>query len=93
MTIQYKKSTDYKSIFSTATVDPDVIYTNTVNGSYCKELEDVTLKVNTCSPLATSYSYAIAQSGNDYYYIKGVRFDGVEKKPEERLVERLVNHY
>jgi hypothetical protein len=51
------------------------------------------LKVNTANDWATSYSYAIAQSGSEYYYIKGVQFDGVEKKPEERLVERLVNHY
>jgi hypothetical protein len=93
LSIAYKKSTEYKDIFSSAKVDPDTIYTNTVNGSYSKELDDVTLKVNTANDWATSYSYAIAQSGSEYYYIKGVQFDGVEKKPEERLVERLVNHY
>lgn len=93
LSIQYKKSTDYKDIFSSAKVDPDTIYNNVVSDSYSKELDDVTLKVNTANDWATSYSYAIAQNGNDYYYIKGVQFDGVEKKPEERLVERLVNHY
>ena len=93
LSIAYKKSTEYKDIFSSAKVDPDTIYTNTVNGSYSKELDDVTLKVNTANDLATSYSYAIAQRGNDYYYIKGVQFDGVERKPEERLVERLINYY
>jgi len=93
LSIQYKKSTDYKDIFSSAKVDPDTLYHNTVNGSYCKECDDITLEVNTANDWATSYSYAIAQSGNEYYYIKGVRFDGVQKKPEERLVERLVNHY
>ena len=93
LSIQYKKSTDYKDIFSSAKVDPDTLYQNTVSQSYCKELDDITLKVNTANDWATSYSYAIAQSGSEYYYIKSVQFDGVEKKPEERLVERLVNHY
>ena len=74
-------------------MDPDTVYQNTVSDSFCKELDDVTLKVNTANDWATSYSYAIAQRGNDYYYIKGVQFDGTEKKPEERIVERLVNHY
>lgn len=93
MSIAYKKSTEYKDIFSSAKVDPDTIYNNVVSGSYSKELDDITLKVNTANDWATSYSYAIAQRSNDYYYIKGVQFDGIEKKPEERLVERLVNYY
>lgn len=93
LTLKYSKANAYKDIFSTATLDPDTIYSNKINDDYCKELEDINLKVNTVNDYATSYSYVIAKNGNDYLYIKTLNFGNGDRVPEERIVERMVNHY
>lgn len=94
LSIKYSKTNSSTDIFNQNTTDPDTIYTNIVSDDYCTELDDVTLKVNSANTWATSYSYAIGKnSSNDYYYIDALTFGSQRKKPEERLVERLVNYY
>jgi hypothetical protein len=74
-------------------VDPDTIYSNVIDSTFCKEMDDVEMRVNTQNSWATSYSYVICQSGGLYKYIDGLTFDSVKRKPEEKLVESLVNYY
>jgi len=93
LSIKYSKQAAQTDIFNLKTVDPDTIYSNTVDDNYCKELEDVELKVNTQNDWATSYSYVIGQSNGQYNYIDSLTFGSAKKKPEERLVQRLVNYY
>lgn len=95
LSIKYSKQAAQTDIFNLKTVDPDTIYSNIIDDSYCKEMEDVTLKVNTQNSWATSYSYVIGQNGADYKYIDGLTFEplSTKKKPEEKLVESLVNYY
>ncbi len=93
LSIKYSKANAYKDIFSTETVDPDTIYSNRISDDFCKELEDINLKVNTVNDYAISYSYVIAKDGNDYLYIKTLNFGNGNKTPEEKIVERMVNHY
>ena len=92
MSIKYSKTNSGNNIFKNS-VDPDTIYSNTIDESYCKELEDITLKVNTQNSWATSYSYVIAESNDVFKYIDALTFDSTKYKPEERLVESLVNYY
>ena len=93
LTLKYQKTTEYQDIFNDEDVNPDTIYSNVINSNYCKELEDVTLTVNTANDWANSYSYLIKQNGNNYDYIKELSFGGTTKRPEERLVEKYVNYY
>ena len=93
LSIAYSKSASQADIYHETNIDPDTIYTNVVDESYCKELEDVELRVNTQNDWATSYSYVIGQSGGQYSYIKSLNFGTTNIKPEERLVQRLVTHY
>lgn len=93
LTIAYSKSAAQSDIYHESNIDPDTIYSNTVDENYCKELEDIELKVNTQNDWATSYSYVIGQSGGQYNYIDSLTFGSAKKKPEERLVQRLVNYY
>lgn len=93
LTIAYSKSASQADIYHESNIDPDTTYTNTVDETFCKELEDIELRVNTKNDWATSYSYVIGQSNNQYNYIDSLTFDSEEKKPEERLVERLVEYY
>lgn len=93
LSIKYSKQSTQTDIFNLKTTDPDTIFSNIVDESYCKEMEDVTLKVNTQNSWATSYSYVIKQDGSGYKYIDGLTFDSVKRKPEEKLVESLVNYY
>lgn len=92
LSIKYSKTNSSANIFKSS-VDPDTIYTNTINESYCKEMDDVELIVNTQNSWATSYSYVICRDGSDFKYIDGLTFGTVRQKPEERLVENLVNYY
>jgi hypothetical protein len=92
LSIKYSKTNSSKNIFKSS-VDPDTTYSNSINESYCKEMDDVELIVNTRNSWATSYSYVISQDGSDYKYIDGLTFGNVRQKPEERLVENLVNYY
>ncbi len=91
LSVKYSKTNASNNIFD-STTDPDTIYSNTVDESYCKELEDIELRVNTQNSWATSYSYVIGRSGSDYKYIDGLTFGTVKRKPEEMLVQRLVNY-
>lgn len=93
LTIAYSKQQTQTDIYHESNIDPDTIYSNTVDENYCKELEDIELKVNTQNDWATSYSYVIGQSGGQYNYIDSLTFGSAKKKPEERLVQRLVNYY
>ena len=93
LTLRYQKTTAYQDIFNMQDIDPDTIYTNVINDNYCKELEDVTLTVNTANDWANSYSYLIKQNNSSYDYIKSLYFGSISKRPEERLVEKYVNYY
>lgn len=93
LSITYSKQQTQTDIYHESNIDPDTIYSNTVDENYCKELEDIELMVNTENAWATSYSYVIGQSGGQYNYIDSLTFGSAKKKPEERLVQRLVNYY
>ena len=93
LSIAYSKSSAQADIYHPSNIDPDTIYSNTVDENYCKELEDIELRVNTQNDWATSYSYVIGQSDGQFKYINSLTFGSSQKKPEERLVQRLVNYY
>ena len=93
LTLKYSKTRAGKSIYDNSSIDPDTKYTNVINSGFCKELDDVELKVNTKNDYATSYSYVIGKSGNNYFYITDFNFGNGNKKPEEHLVNKLVNYY
>lgn len=92
LSIKYSKTNSTNNIFKNQ-VDPDTIYSNVIDSTFCKEMDDVEMRVNTQNSWATSYSYVICQSGGLYKYIDGLTFDSVKRKPEEKLVESLVNYY
>ena len=93
LSISYNKQSVQSDVFNLKSVNPDTIFTNKINDDFCKELDDITLKVNTANDYATSYSYVIAKNGNDYLYIKTLNFGNGNETPEERIVERMVDHY
>lgn len=93
LVMKYAKTNSNQDIFNMNDVDPDVIYTNTVNSSYCQELDDIELRVNTANDNAVSYSYVMAKSGNDYYYPKQLTFNGNTVLPEQKVIDRYVSYY
>ena len=93
LVMKYTKTNSNQDIFNMNDVDPDVIYTNTVNSSYCQELEDIELRVNTANENAVSYSYVMGKSGNNYYYPKQLTFNGNTVLPEQKVIDRYVSYY
>ena len=93
LVMKYAKTNSNQDIFNLNDVDPDVIYTNTVNSSYCQELDDIELRVNTANDNAVSYSYVMGKSGNDYYYPKQLTFNGNTVLPEQKVIDRYVSYY
>lgn len=93
LVMKYAKTNANQDIFNMNDVDPDVIYTNTVNSSYCQELDDIELRVNTANDNAVSYSYVMGKNGNDYYYPKQLTFNGNTVLPEQKVIDRYVSYY
>lgn len=93
LTIKYSKSTSYNSIYNKTAADPDITYSNVIDSGYCQEMEDIELRVNSESDIATSYSYVMGKKDNKYYYIKSLNYNGTDNLQENRLIERYVNHY
>ena len=93
LVMKFAKTSENQDIFNMNDVDPDVIYTNTVNSGFCQELEDIELRVNTANDNAISYSYVMAKSGDNYYYPKQLTFSGSTALPEEKVIERYVSYY
>ena len=94
LTVKCANSKNYTDIFNQKEYDADTLFTNVVDDDYVTELDDLTLKVNTYTSKATSYSYVI-QKGGTYTYSFADTLLGVEgeKKQEERIIQKYVDHY
>lgn len=91
----YTNNKNYRDIFSKSEYDPDILYNNVIDDANVTELDDITLKVNTYSTNATSYSYVLTKSGSDYDFIDTLtnKNYGESKKMEESIIQRYVDHY
>ena len=93
LTLRYTSSDTVKNIYTGEQYDPDILYSNEINVDFVNEWDDVTMKVNSYSPVATSYSYVLDIEKQDF--INGVKSlaTGNTQKMEEHLVEKYVSHY
>lgn len=91
----YTYNKKYKNIFSEEEYDPDILYSNVIDDANVNEMDDITLKVNTYSTNATSYSYVLKQTGEGYDYVDSLtnKHYGSDKKMEESIIQKYVDHY
>lgn len=69
----------------------DTKYENVVNGEYINELEDITFKLTSKNDSQLSYSKVIAN--NKWLDTLTSTIDNKPYKPEEYLIERIINQY
>lgn len=92
----YTNTKYYLDIFNQKEYEADVLYSNVVNEDYVTELDDITLKVNTYSETAGSYSYVLTKEDTEKYgfvtqlYNKGA---DLNMKMETSIIEKYVNYY
>lgn len=91
----YTYNKKYKDIFNKEEYDPDILYSNVIDDANVTEMNDITLKVNTYSTNATSYSYVLKLSNGDYDYVDTLmNYNyGEYRKMEESIVQKYVDHY
>lgn len=91
----YTNNKNYKDIFSRQEYDPDILYSNVIDDANVTELDDITLRVNTYSTNATSYSYVLTKSGSDYDFIDTITNKNYNesRKMEESIIQKYADHY
>lgn len=89
----YTNNKNYKDIFSKQEYDPDILYSNVIDDANVAELDDITLKVNTYSTNATSYSYVLTRSGTGYDFVDKITNRNENMKMEESIIQKYVEHY
>lgn len=77
------------------TIDSDILYKNVINSDNITELDDITMRVNTYSPVAASYSYVIKKDGSNYDFVDTLSKYGHtdSNKMEVFNIGKYVDHY
>lgn len=90
MEMVYTTTDTVEDVFNLEEYDPDITYTNIIDEANVTKMDDITFTTNTYSPHAVSYSYVIQDQGNDSYtFVREIS----GKIQEERILEKLVDHY
>lgn len=91
----YTNNKNYIDVFGNEEYDPDILYSNVIDSANVTELDDITLKVNTYSNSATSYSYVLTKTKSGYDFVDKLdnKNLGIAKKMEESIIQKYAEHY
>lgn len=91
----YTNNKHYIDTFNQNQYDPDTLYSNVIDSENVTELDDLTLKVNTYTEKAGSYSYVITQNGTAYDYVDTLHniARSNDLKQEETIIQKYANYY
>lgn len=93
---KYTNNKHYIDTFNQKQYDPDILYSNVIDSENVTELDDFTLKVNTYTDKAGSYSYVITKDASDKYDFVSTLLNVntlVSKKQEETIINKMANYY
>jgi hypothetical protein len=91
--LRYTSADTVKNTYTGEQYESDILYSNDINESFVNEFDDVTLRVNSYNPKATSYSYVLDNTKQDFVDKVMNSVTGTEAKPEEHLIQKYVDHY
>ena len=95
LSMTYANSKYKVNIFGDDNIDTDVKYTNVINDDYVTDLEDITLKINTYTGKANSYSNVITKSNNAYDYLNKIHSitNNIDVIQEQNIINKYYNYY
>nr|WP_320037813.1 hypothetical protein [uncultured Bacteroides sp.] len=93
---KYTNNKHYIDTFNQKQYDPDILYSNVIDSENVTELDDLTLKVNTYTDKAGSYSYVITKDSSGNYDFVDTLYNKhllASKKQEETIIQKYSDYY
>lgn len=93
MKMIYTNNNMYYDIFSSKEYEDDIKYSNIIDDTFVKQLDDIVFKINTYSEKAASYSYVLYNNNSVYDFASEFTKGNVNYIPEEFTIDKYCNYY
>lgn len=93
MKMIYTNNNSYYDIFNLQEYESDIKYSNIIDDSFVKELDDIVMKVNTYNDKAASYSYVLYKTTDGYNFVNKLNKDSEIMISEEYTINKYCNYY
>lgn len=93
MKMIYTNNNTYYDIFNLQEYESDIKYSNVIDDSFVKELDDIVMKVNTYNDKAASYSYVLCKITDGYNFVDKLKKGTESMIAEEYTINKYCNYY
>lgn len=93
MKMIYTNNNSYYDIFNLQEYECDIKFSNVIDDSFVKELDDIVMKVNTYNDKAASYSYVLYKITDGYNFVDKLKKGSESMIAEEYTINKYCDYY